>query len=102
VTRINEAPEPKSVDALAVEEPASDEIPSSPPPEVLDSLDRAARVLSELGREGVTVALEPSPVDNSLRFMLHHPGAPSTEISHGALLDLLDGEPGSIPGARRP
>jgi hypothetical protein len=91
VTRIDNAPGPKD----AVTFPPIDEgisgIPSTPPPEVLDALDRAARVMSELGRKNVTVAFE-SAGAGSLRVMLHHPGAPSRELSHRALLNLLDGD----------
>jgi hypothetical protein len=64
---------------------------------VLDALDRAARVMSELAEKNLTVALE-SAGAGSLRVMLHRPGAASRELSHRALLNLLDGDTGVAGG----
>ena len=72
--------------------------PASPPPEVLDALDRAARVMSELGRKNVTVALEPTS-GSRIRVMLRHPGSPAgEEISQRSLLDLLDDDTSEAGG----
>ena len=93
VTRIDSAPGPKETIPFPGVDDGRQGIPATPPPEVLDALDRAARVMSELGRKNVTVALE-SAGGSSLRVMLHHPGAPTRELSHRALLNLLDGDTG--------
>jgi hypothetical protein len=102
VTRINEAPETKSCKPFLVPDPDDfGDIPVSPPAEVLDALDRAARVMAELGRKNVTIALETSAA-RPLRVQLHHPGTASADISPRALLNLLDGDTGRLlPGGRR-
>lgn len=96
VTRINEAPEPKGVRPFTLEDPSIDDVPDTPPPEVLEALDRAGRVLAELGRRNVSVALDTSAGDGSVRVFLHHPGTASAEISPRALLNLLDGRTGRL------
>jgi hypothetical protein len=97
VTRIDNAPGPKDALSFPAIPEGVPEVPATPPPEVLDALDRAARVMSELGRKNVTVALE-SAGAGSLRVMLHHPGSPSRELSHRALLNLLDGDTSVMGG----
>src|SRR4051812_10639071 len=92
VTRIDETPAPartKPFPALAAD---ADDIPAEPPPAVLDALDRAARVLDELGRKNVTVALHGTDGSGALRVLLQHPGGPARELSHHQLLNLLDGD----------
>src|SRR3954447_20549944 len=101
VNRIDQAPEPKRARPFLVPDPDFSDIPASPPPEVLDSLDRAARVLAELGRKNVTVALEADSDSSELHVLLHHAGTASAEISHRALLNLLDGDTALLPGTRR-
>jgi hypothetical protein len=93
VTRIGKALSAKgSASFAAVDAAGETEIPATPPPEVLDALDRAARVMSELGRKNITVALEPTS-GSQIRVMLRHPGAPAgEEISQHSLLNLLDGD----------
>ncbi len=72
--------------------------PASPPPDVLDALDRAARVMSELGRKNVTVALEHT-TGSRIRIMVRHPGAPAEqEISQRSLLSLLDDDTSEVGG----
>jgi len=100
VTRINEAPEPKGEKLFAVPDTTFDDVPDSPPVEALDALDRAARVMAELGRKNVTVALETPGGATPLRVLLQHPGTASVEISHNALLNLLDGDLRLFPGGR--
>jgi hypothetical protein len=91
VTRIDDAPPPKGTKPFPAVVLGGHEVAAAPPPEVLDALDRAARVLHELGRKNVTVALDGAN-GGPLRVMLHHPGSPSRELSHNALLNLLDGD----------
>ena len=97
VTRIDKAPSAKGSATFSAVDPASGtEITPTPPPEVLDALDRAARVMSELGRKNITVALEPSG-GSQIRVMLRHPGAPAgEEISQNSLLNLLDGDTSEV------
>jgi hypothetical protein len=98
VTNIDKAPEPQGVKPFGVPSAATDtSIPASPPPEVLDALDRAARVMKELDRKNVTVTLD-QDVTSGLRVLLRHPGAGVHDISHSALLNLLDGDLALIPG----
>ena len=98
VTNIDKAPGPQGVTPFAVPSAAFDsDIPASPPPEVLDALDRAARVMQELDRKNVTVMLDHDG-ESRLRVELHHPGAGVHDISHSALLNLLDGDLTLIPG----
>ena len=79
-----------------------DDVADAPPPEVLEALVRAGRVMAELGRRNVSVSLETSAENGSVRVLLHHRGTASAEISPRALLDLLDGESVLLPGPRRP
>jgi hypothetical protein len=99
VTRINEAPEPKGVKPFSLPDPSFDDVPDSPPPEVLDALDRAGRVMAEFGRRNVSVSLDTSG-EGSVRVLLHYPGTASAEISPRALLNLLDGETALLPRGR--
>ena len=92
VTRMNEAPRPEGTKPFPAVHLGGHEIAATPPPEVLDALDRAARVMHELGRKNVTVALQGADGAGPLRVMLHHPGSPARELSHHALLNLLDGD----------
>ena len=103
VTNIDKAPEPQGVKPFAVPSAASDtEIPALPPPEVLDALDRAARVMQELDRNNVAVTLDPVDIHDGggsrLRVSVHHPGAGVHDISHSTLLNLLDGDLTLVPG----
>ncbi|HEX4521681.1 MAG TPA: hypothetical protein VH063_19050 [Gaiellaceae bacterium] len=96
MTRIGKAASAKgSAPFTAVDEASDTGIPATPPPEVLDALDRAARVMSELGRKNITVALEPT--GSQIRVMLRHPGAPAgEEMSQHSLLNLLDGDTSEV------
>ena len=102
VTRLGKAPAARGTEPfVAVDTSSEATIPASPPPEVLDALDRAARVMSELGRKNITVALEPSG-GSQIRVMLRHPGAPDgQEISQHSLLNLLDGDTSEVGGLTR-
>lgn len=99
VTRINEAPEPKGVKPFTLQDPSFDDVPDTPPPEVLDALDRAGRVMAELGHRNVSVSLDTSR-QGSVRVLLHHPGTAAAEISPRALINLLDGETSFVPRGR--
>ena len=99
VTRIDPAPGPKGTQPFPALDQGSHGVPPAPPPEVLDALDRAARVMNELGRKNVTVALEGAGA-GPMRVMLYHPGAPDRELSHRALLNLLDGDTSVVSGLR--
>ena len=97
VTRLDNTPGPRGIKPFPAIDDGPHGIPAAPPPEVLDALDRAARVMTELGRKNVTVALE-SAATGPLRVMLHHPGTASRELSHHALLNLLDGDTSIVAG----
>ena len=102
VTRITEARESTGVKPFMLPDQSFDDVADAPPPEVLEALDRAGRVMAELGRRNVSVSLETSAENGSVRVLLHHRGTASAEISPRALLNLLDGESGLLPGPRRP
>jgi hypothetical protein len=73
------------------------ELPATPPPEVLDALDRAAVVLDELDRKHVTIALLHEDGSDGVRASLAFPGGRSSrELSAAELLSLLDGDPGAV------
>ena len=91
VTRFDEAPAPAGTTPFRVLETDGYGVPSAPPPEVLDSLDRAARVLNELGRRNDRLPRR-ARGSSPLRVHLLHAGGPVHELSHGALLNLLDGD----------
>ena len=97
VTRIDSAPEPNDASPFSGFDDGCPGVPVTPPREVLDALDRAAQVMSELGEKNVTLALERTGA-GSVRAMLHHPGSPSRELSHRALLNLLDGDTSVVDG----
>ncbi len=67
--------------------------PRRPPPEVLDALDRAARVLDELDRKHITLGLVHDPGSGQVRVTARHAGKyGSRELSGAGLLNLLDGD----------
>jgi hypothetical protein len=94
VTRIDSAPGQKDTTPFPGIDDGPLGVPVTPPPEVLDALDHAARVMFELDRKNITLTFE-SAGAGSLRVMLHRPGAPGRELSHRALLSLLDGDASS-------
>ena len=57
--------------------PADDGIPATPPAEVLDALDRAARVVNELGRKNVTLSLEHDALAGTVRVKVEQNGSPT-------------------------
>jgi hypothetical protein len=70
----------------------ADDIPALPPPEVLDALDRAARVVGELGRKNVSLSLEHDPGSNSVKVLVNQDGRPTgQELGPTDLVNLLDG-----------
>ena len=81
---------------FAVSSRAGDQLPDLPPAEVLDALDTAARVLHELDRKQVKVRLEHDPSTNELRAHVSDAGGAEREISHGRLLNVLDGDTASL------
>ena len=69
------------------------QVTGTPPPEVLDALDRAARVLGELDRDQVTLELLHEQGSGRVRVLVSHEGEyGSRELSGVGLLDLLDGD----------
>jgi hypothetical protein len=99
VTRFEEAPDPTRTQPCPALETDPYAMPSAPPPEVLDALDRAAQVLDELGRRNVSVWLDAAGGSSPLRVILLHRGGPVHELSHHALLNLLDGDTGVATAA---
>jgi hypothetical protein len=70
------------------------EIPATPPPEVLDALDRAARVLAELDRRQVLLAIRHNEENGAVSILVERLGADVRELSVISLLNLLEGKPG--------
>jgi hypothetical protein len=94
---------PRGAQPFALDPADPDEIPAAPPGEVLDALDRAARVVAELGRKGVSLSLDHDPASNRLRVKVQHlntesgsgpagDGSGGSELSLHNLLNLLDGD----------
>ncbi len=81
---------------FAVSPPAAGQLPDLPPAEVLDALDTAARVLHELDRKQVSIKLEHDPATNELRAHVADANGSTREISHGRLLNVLDGDTASL------
>jgi hypothetical protein len=72
-------------------------VTGTPPPEVLDALDRAARVLGELDRNQVTLDVLHDEGSGRIRVSVSQKGEyGSCELSGADLLDLLDGDPGEV------
>ena len=69
------------------------QVTGTPPVEVLDALDRAARVLGELDRDRVTLELLHDEGSGRVRASVSHEGEyGSRELSGADLLNLLDGD----------
>jgi hypothetical protein len=69
------------------------QVTGTPPPEVLDALDRAARVLGELDRDHVTLELVHDEGSGRVRVSVSHEGEYGRrELSSAGLLNLLDGD----------
>ncbi len=67
-------------------------LPATPPVEVLDALDRAARVLGELDRRNMTLELLLDEGSGQVRASLSHEGGcGSRELSASDVLNLLEG-----------
>ena len=63
-----------------------------PPPEVLGALDRAAQVLGDLERRGISLRLAVDDSTSRVRIqVLDGSGAPAREISTARALDALAG-----------
>ncbi|HEY4347354.1 MAG TPA: hypothetical protein VGM80_07165 [Gaiellaceae bacterium] len=74
-----------------------DDLPATPPADVLDALDRAARVLGELDRKNISLSLHHDDENHQVRVSVTHPGEPAGhELSATALLNLLDGDTSEI------
>ncbi|HWE81992.1 MAG TPA: hypothetical protein VG265_10100 [Gaiellaceae bacterium] len=85
----------------------SDDFPVHPPAEVLDALDRAARVLGDLDRKNVSITLDHDTGSQQVRVTLHEANGPTRVLSGTSLLNLLDGalseiETSSVPDPRQP
>ena len=73
------------------------QVTSTPPPEVLDALDRAADVLGELDRNQVTLELLHVEGSGRVRVSVTHEGEyGSRELSAARLLNLLDGDTSEV------
>ena len=69
------------------------QVTSTPPPDVLDALDRAADVLGELDRNQVTLELLHDEGSGRVRVFVSLEGEyGSHELSGAGLLNLLDGD----------
>jgi hypothetical protein len=68
-----------------------DDFPATPPAEVLDALDRAARVLGDLDRRNINVSLHQDS-GQQMRVTASRPGSGSRDLSVDGLLNLLDGD----------
>jgi hypothetical protein len=68
-------------------------IPTAPPPEVLDALDRAAGVLDELERRAIELTLHHDEAARAVDVTVGRAGGDPRQLSHRALLNLLDGDP---------
>jgi hypothetical protein len=63
-----------------------------PPPEVMGALDRAAQVLGDLDRRGISLRLAIDESTNRVRIQVHDgSGAPARELSAVRALDALVG-----------
>jgi hypothetical protein len=65
---------------------------AGPPPEVMGALDRAAEVLGDLDRRGISLRLAVDESTNRVRIQVHDgSGAPARELSAVRALDALVG-----------
>ena len=87
------ARKPATEEAAAVERGpgAAEPIPTRPPPEVLEELDRGALALNELASRGLRVSLDVDQHGESIRFEVVDARGNVGEISSIRLLDLLNG-----------
>jgi hypothetical protein len=69
-----------------------EDFPAHPPAEVLDALDRAARVLGDLDRKNVTISLDHDSGTQQVRATLHEASGPTRALTGTGLLNLLDGD----------
>src|SRR5579871_1060000 len=60
------------------------EVPAAPPPEVLDALDRAARVLGELDRKNVSLGLRHDADSGRVSLLVSHGDEPGVRELSGA------------------
>lgn len=70
---------------------ASEPLPKSPPPEVLEQLDRGALALQELAGRGLRVTLDIDMTGESILFEVVDDNGTVGQISSVRLLDLLNG-----------
>ena len=78
---------------VTAEEAKVDEVPAAPPPEVLDALDRAARVLDELAARQVTLRFKVTEDDRVRVEVRDGEGNVVRRIPATRVLELLDGGP---------
>jgi hypothetical protein len=76
------------------------ELPSMPPVEVLDALDKAARVLHELDQRDVKLRIDHDETTNTVKAHVQEGGAPERELSLGRLLNVLAGDTASLASKR--
>ena len=70
---------------------APEPIPTSPPAEVLEELDRAALALGELASRGLRVTLDIDAKGETIQFEVVDDNGNVRQISSVRLLDLLNG-----------
>jgi hypothetical protein len=69
------------------------QVTGTPPPEVLDALDRAAGVLDQLDCDHITLGLLHDEVSGRVRVSVSHEGeCAGRELSGAGLLNLLEGD----------
>jgi len=75
------------------EEAKVEDVPAAPPPEVLDALDRAARVLDELAAKQVSLRFKVTEDDEVRVEVRDGEGHVVRRIPAERVLELLDGTP---------
>jgi hypothetical protein len=85
---------PGSTPLWALGTAAAHEVPAVPPPEVLEALDRAARILGDLDRRQIGLALVHDEHSGAVRVSVtDEDGCVRDELSGAELLDVLAGGP---------
>ena len=103
ITGLAQAPQPKGAQPFDAAGPAEvSDFPATPPAEVLDALDRAARVVDELSRKDIALSFEHDAETSQVRVKVQHGSAATEqEISVHGLLNVLDGDTTEVSTGRR-
>ena len=97
IGRATPAAGPEAVTPFTLDVPEQGAVPQLPPVEVLDALDRAARVIEHLDRKNIALSIEHDPQTNDVHVTMRHGGASAQhELSLRGLLNVLDGDPAEI------